>query len=381
MLKRASIQFRLSMPIFIASSGLLACSSDDEGAQAVAEGMTAFMYQVVDNPSKGVNGVRSGLTTDGQTIDSSQSDTHLSWSAGIENKSKVSYGDPVFSYVKTGVPWRMTAQAGYEDPRGSSNLLYYEGSCPQVDEAKVISIGADGSAGCKVTEGVVNGKASQIFAVDGEGEFIVFMNGGTLYLTRLSDGTNKASDLAKICMLQQPVSVISELKWGQGTPILTEILSTRLLSDSAVARRKNGDWVLYLKSMAKNSACQPKSLCELCAREIHVTTSTDLLTWATPTKAVGQASVPDAFTDTNGDVWLYHQDFSEACAADDLQRAVRSPIRGLMEGPDYVLGTSSKVVFKDEAFETSMTMHYATNGNPVLLRDAAAVAAYKACLP
>lgn len=360
-------------------------NADTVSSDSVANpsGMTAFVFQVVNSPAMGTNGLRVGVTSDGHTIDSSKSDSLLSWAGGLQGVDKEQYGDPVISRLSTGLPWRLTARSGNTDPRGSSTLLYYEGSCPQVDTSKVISIGVDSSAGCRTADKLIGGKTSQIFVVDGDGEFLFFNNGGIIHLLRLSDTTHKAIELTKVCLLPKAVTSLSDLEWGQATPVLGGESSPDLLSDTGIARRSNGQWVLYVKAMEKSklATCPGGSLCELCTRVIKVSTSSDLLTWSTPTTAVTQASVPEAFNDKGGAVWLYWQDFSETCTANDQKVAMRAPIRGAKEQSDFSLGTSAKVVFSNESFETSVQNHYATNGNPVLLPDAQAISDYTACLP
>ena len=67
-----------------------------------------------------------------------------------------------------------------------------------------------------------------------------------------------------------------------------------LLSDTAIARRRDGTWVLFVKGIASSVGCSGGGLCELCARAIYRTTSRDLMTWSALEKMAEPASVPDA---------------------------------------------------------------------------------------
>jgi hypothetical protein len=185
---------------------------------------------------------------------------------------------------------------------------------------------------------------------------------------------------ASICFRRSPVARIADLSWGEATAVIDSSLTGNLfVSDVAIARRRDGTWVLFVKGIALPAGCQSGQLCELCARAIYRTTSTNLMTWTALEKMVEQASVPDAGVDPDGNVRLYWQNFAPACAAQNLQLAARAPITGAVEQANGALSTPANVSFPAEAFEANTQLHYPTNGNPVLLPDAAAKTALDAC--
>ena len=106
-----------------------------------------------------------------------------------------------------------------------------------------------------------------------------------------------------------------------------------------------------------------------------------MISWSALEEVVEEASVPEAYTNVDGTVWLYHQDFSDACAADDINLALIAPIAGRYEEEEtFDLSDPIRVEFPDEAFQTNSKMHYATNGNPVTLPDEEAIEALEACI-
>jgi hypothetical protein len=153
-----------------------------------------------------------------------------------------------------------------------------------------------------------------------------------------------------------------------------------LLSDTAIARRTDGTWVLFVKGIARSAACPQGSLCELCSRSIYRTLSRDLVHWAELENVVRQASVPDATTYPDGRVWLYYQNFARACATNDKRLADRAPITGAFELEDGTLSYGFDVKVSNETFETDTRAHYATNGNPIALRDDETYEALNACM-
>lgn len=344
----------------------------------------AYFYQIVGKfiNGQGVNSVRVGVTSNGTTIDSYQPDDSgnvLEWTQSFTQTNM--YGDPVVSRLSNG-NWAITARNGKDDPRGANYLLYHESSCPLVNDAEVVAIGPSSAAGCKPTRLATQGKTSQIFS-DGAGRnFIFHMSDKQIYMTYLSDSTLSVKDLGEICFLEQAVPSIDELEHGSSTPVFTrEQTSGVLLSDTAIARRADGTWVLFVKGIEESPDCTGGTFCELCNRSIYRSTSTDLVHWSDLEKVVDQASIPEAVTMPDDTVWLYWQDFSPACEADDQQLSNRAPISGAYEqASTYELSDKVTVNFPEEEFESNSTLHYATNGNPVSLPDVQAQADLEACM-
>ncbi|PIW36440.1 MAG: hypothetical protein COW24_05290 [Candidatus Kerfeldbacteria bacterium CG15_BIG_FIL_POST_REV_8_21_14_020_45_12] len=339
----------------------------------------AFFYQYVGGFKNGVgeNGVRVGTTNDGVLINSSGKDS-ISWTLGSE--ATRTYGDPVFSYLQNGT-WAMTSWSGPNDPDGSANLLYQESVCPFVDESKVVSISSKFDEGCRKTPGLVMGKTSQVFPATG-GNYMFHMVMGDVYLAHLSDSDSSALELGTMCVLDKPVSSLAELGVGDSTVVLEKSQTDGLLlSDTAVGHRSDGAWVLFVKGSPASSTCERPSLCELCSRSIYRTTSYDLIHWSELEEVVQQASIPEATTTEDGEVWLYWQDFSEACAANDQLLANRAPISTAYEqAGSFELSVPQRISIDGESFQTNTSVHYATNGNPVTLPDQTAYDSLVACL-
>lgn len=337
----------------------------------------AFFYQVVGLFENGVgkNSVQVGSTTDGQEIQSHEV-TALDWEQGQSITD--SYGDPVFSYLPNGT-WTFTSWTSKEDPRGSEAMLYWEGSCPVVNDADVIVFHPSTDEGCESTQTLQVGKTSQVFSVNG-GTYVFHSTLSGLHLAKLSDQNQSALNLENLCLLPESVTQFEDLDWGESTLLFSN--DEIFFSDSAIAQRADGTWVLFIKGIEKESSCDTlRGLCELCARGIYRTTSQDLITWTPLERVVDQASVPEATQAADGTVWLYYQDFSNTCAAQNLQLASIAPISGVYETANsYELSSSTQVKFVDEDFQTNQKLHYATNGNPVMLPDASAQAAFEACL-
>jgi hypothetical protein len=350
-----------------ASSSDAAAPDGSAGPQAAA-----FFYQDVTPTT---NNNRVGITYDGKVVDIDNFDV-LKVTRGT---SKVSYGDPVFSRLSNG-RWAMTAWTGFEDPHGVGQLMLHESACPKVVEADVKVLGAKSASGCKAAPIVTSGHTSQIFEASGS-NYVFHAISGELYLTRLTDSTHAATDLQSLCVRETPVSKIADLAWGETTLVMSKTLATGLLlSDSGIARRKDGTWVVFVKGYPTSAGCTKPGLCELCARGIYRSTSTDLITWTVPVKMIDKASVPDATTYADGSVWVYWQDFSAACAAQDDKLAQRAPISGAYELADLTLSPTIAVSFPKEPFETDTKLHYPTNGNPVAMSSSAAKAALDACV-
>lgn len=344
----------------------------------------AFFYQIVGPFINGTgnNSVRVGKTSDGITVDSYQPDDTgnvLDWTQGANHN--YTYGDPVYSRLTNGT-WVVTARSSNQDPRGSNYLLYHESSCPWIDDNQVIAIGPSTDAGCKQTHAFTQGKTSQVFA-DDEGRNLLFhMAGAEIYLTYLSDATHSATDLESVCFLEDSISSLSDLEYGSSTLVISrDQTAGLLLSDTAIARRSDGTWVLFVKGIEADNSCEMGSLCELCGRSIYRSTSTDLVHWSDLEIVVEQGSIPEAITATDGTVWLYWQDFSNACDAGDLKLANIAPIAGAYEqAGSNDLSDKQTVSFPDEGFESDDKQHYATNGNPVALPDDQAQVDLEACL-
>lgn len=180
--------------------------------------------------------------------------------------------------------------------------------------------------------------------------------------------------------VREPPAHLKELAWGEATLVLGEAAANgHLLSDTGIARRKDGTWTLYVKGVPTSLGCAGGSLCELCGRSIFRTTSTDLITWSALVKMVDKSSIPEATNYLDGSAWLYWQDFTPTCAAQDLMAAARAPISGAFEQEGGTLSSTVTVSFPKEAFETGTTLHYPTNANPIALPTKEAKAAFDAC--
>jgi hypothetical protein len=336
-------------------------------------GSMAFFYQDV---APGGSSVKAGSTTDGRIIDTTGV-SFLNWQP--VGRLTLSFGDPVFSRLANG-RWTMTAGTGSEDPRGDAQLLYYEGACPKVDESAVRVIPGSSSAACLSARSMLIGKTTEMFSVDG-GQFVISTSELGVRLIKLADATRSASDVASICQRRVAARTVAEMAVGEATVVIDQSATPGLrLSDTALARRRDGTWVLFVKGIPTNATCQAASLCELCARSIYRTTSRDLIAWSAVEKMVDQASVPEASTFPDGSVAVYWQSFQETCAAQDINLASRAPIRMAFETVSGSLGSPAAISFPKEAFETNRSLHYPTNANPILLPDASAAAALNACL-
>jgi hypothetical protein len=334
----------------------------------------AFFYQ--DVGPGGINSVRVGFTPDGRTVQAYGANL-MSWQA-LRGQSMI-YGDAVFSRLANG-RWVMTAGTGVDDPRGAAGIMYHESQCPMVVDAAVKVLNPSRAAACDASVPTATAaKVSQVFETGGSRLVFTAAN-GRIYIAKLSDAAHAASELASICFRRAPVTNIADLPWGEATAVIDSRLTGNLfVSDVAIARRRDGTWVLFAKGIALPAGCQSGQLCELCARAIYRTTSTDLISWSALEKVVERASVPDAGVDPDGNVRLYWQNFAPACAAQDLQLAARAPITGAVEQAGGAFSAPANVAFQGEAFETNTQLHYPTNGNPVLLPDAAAKTALDAC--
>ena len=334
----------------------------------------AYFYQDVNNAA---NTVRAGFTSDMRVVTPYNAQV-VQWQV-LGGQARI-YGDPVMSRLSNG-RWAMMAGTSNVDPRGANAMMYYEASCPRVDDAAVKIVGRSSASGCNTqgTGGWVGAKFSGIFDVSGS-NYVFVMIDGRIHLMRLTDATHTASDIASVCVRSTRAPTFSALQWAEATLVIDDTLAAGLrLSDTAVARRRDGTWVLFVKGIASSTTCAQASLCELCARGIYRTTSTDLVNWSALQRVVDQASVPDASVAPDGTVWLYWQSFAEACAAQDVLVASRAPIRAAADSATFTLGVPVAVSFTGEAFETNTQLHYPTNGNPVYLPDAAAKSALDAC--
>lgn len=331
----------------------------------------AFFYQTVD-PVRST--VRAGATWDGANTRTYDADL-----VRAKDGKETSYGDPVFSRLSNG-RWAMTAWTAPNDPRGSG-LMYYEGVCPAVDASAVKVFSASTASGCEARNPAM-AKTSQVFDAGGS-NFVMTMSNGEVYLTRLSDATRSTTSLTSICLKQSAVTSVQDLRAGESSRVLSKTTAgDLLLSDTAIARRIDGTWVLFVKAIpgSVNSACRPGSICELCGRGIYRTVSSDLLHWSALEKVVSQASVPEATRYPDGTVWLYFQNFSRVCTANDLNLAERAPITGVYELEGGNTSSGFDVKFWNEAFESDTSLHYPTNGNPIFLPNAEAYEALNACI-
>lgn len=337
----------------------------------------AFFYQTVGPfvAGTGLNTVEVGTTNDGINIETNNVSA-LKWYVGLSADS--TYGDPVFSYLPNG-NWSITAWTGASDPRGAGRMLYYESPCPIVVDTDVIDLGASTAVGCQVLSTIQIGKTSQMFEVGSRTYVMHSTPTNGIHIACMSDAINSAMDLTELCVKLTAYSTLAELNYGETMPIYSS--DSLLLSDVAIAKRLDGTWVLFMKGISDTSTCVQGSLCELAARGIYRTTSTDFINWTPLEKVVSKASVPEASTAVDGTVWLYWQDFTTAVAANDLMLASVAPISGAYELPvTYQLSTSIQTTFYDEPFQTNSSIHYATNANPIYLPDATAINSLQSCI-
>ena len=349
-----------------------------QSAAVLQQGSVAYFYQTVGLQKQGSgrqNATRIGALAEGQVVRTDGIDAAV-WDPGGSSSS--GYGDPVFSSLPGG-RWAMTARSRGEDPPGSGQLLYFEGACPFVDDAEVITLTGSSRRGCEDVERTLRSKTSQIFQADGESWIFQLMD-RRLRLTHIGSSGKSTRDLDGICALQSRPRRLSEVGFGEAFEVFASGQDEGLrVSDAAIAQRSDGTWVLFVKGVAEGTGCASGATCELCARSIYRSTSRDLMTWSSLEEVVKQASVPEAVTARDGKVWLSWQDFSAVCEADDELLALQAPIRAAYEQGGG-LSPAVSVSFPDEPFEGNPKMHYATNGNPVQLRDAQALASLQACL-
>lgn len=335
-----------------------------------------FFYQTVGPmvSGSGTNTVQIGSSSDGQHIHTNQV-TALDFTVGATADS--AYGDPVFSYHSNG-NWSMSAWSGQTDPRGSGKMLYYEGPCPIVQDNQVIALGAANTAGCYGMGTFQIGKTSQVFSFNNK-NYILHSNNLGINITYLSDASHNAMSLTSICVKNPAPSSLSTLTWGQSMPIYHS--DSLFISDCSIAKRADGTYVLFVKGIPSTNPPSSGSLAELQARGIYRLTTTDFVTFTPIEKVVSTASVPEATQTSDGKVWLYWQDFTQAVAANNLGLAARAPISGAYEqAGTNTLTTPIQVVFNDESFENNTSMHYATNGNPICLPDANALTDFHNCI-
>jgi hypothetical protein len=250
-----------------------------------------------------------------------------------------------------------------------------------VEDAAVTVIAPSDEVGCQHANALTIGKSSQIFSAEG-GDYIFHSINGGVYLAHMSDAERSATALRSMCVLEQPATQLADLDYGESMQVIDGRAAGLLLSDTAIARRSDGTWVLFVKGIRSSNTCSPAgSLCELCSRAIYRATSSDLVTWSALEQVVEQASVPEAVSTADGEVWLYWQDFSQACAEQDQMLAAVAPISGASEeGENFSLSETVTVRFADEAFQSDASLHFATNANPVALMSEEDRAALSACV-
>lgn len=368
------------------------CSFSAKVPQACASAgvnQAAMFYQVVGLSTEQMqtNGVRTGLTTDGINI-GPPSQYWMTWSPlGMDGSTNTVYGDPTFALMEDNT-W-ILASRGNLMPSGSGqthNFLYHAGSCPL--DGVPTELKGDASASCSnPVSQIISGKTSHAFEADGH-RFTTFNSEGGIYLTRLTDAPLPMSSLSGLCLERTTVTDKADIPQGKAVKIIDSqsILfeGEKLnLTDTTVTRRQS-EWVMYIKGISQTKAEQcfqaNDSLCEVCARSIFRMTSQDLLTWSGFERVVQQVSIPESYTDVSGRVWLYYQDFADACAAQDLALTNRAPISGRWEQDDLSLSDPIRLSFPLEAFSQNTALHYATNGNPIALSSELSKAAYEACV-
>lgn len=372
------ILFSLSTLVLFLSGCGSNLDTNTNNSQNSSELGLAFFYQIVGafQNGVGINKVQVGSMASSDQVVQSYDMVTLDWEQGPDLVD--SYGDPVFSRLPNG-NWTLTSWTTPDDPRGAGAMLYWEGACPIIDDTEVVAFTPSNATGCEAERVLQIGKTSQVFGADG-GTYVFHSTRSGVHLAHLSDDLHMANQLEEMCVLSEPIENLEELAWGDSMPVVTS--TDLLLSDTAMAQRQDGTWVLFVKGIEQNNDCQGAGgLCELCARGIYRTTSQDLVHWTELEKVVSQASVPEATQTTAGTVWLYYQDFSDVCSTENLQLSNIAPISGVYEiEQSYQMSSPVRVNFVDEEFETNDSLHYATNGNPVMLPDQAAQDALEACL-
>jgi hypothetical protein len=277
------------------------------------------------------------------------------------------------------------------------DLMDREATCPKSlpapSDASIKFIGPTSPTAdtrCKQALMTVGGKTSQVFSVSGS-NYLFTNSGGSIYLIRMSDGAPTGSPDA-ICFLKTRATDLAALRVGDATEVLVRETTgaiasgdgALLFSDTGIARRADGTWVLFVKgfskALAETNECH--QLCELCNRGVYRTTSSDLLNWSALDRVAWRASIPEATIDPAGRPWLYYQDFAAACDANNHPLAARAPISGIYEeDATGTMSTPVHIYVEGASFETNVQEHYPTNGNPVLLSGPEAFSALTSCTP
>jgi hypothetical protein len=122
-----------------------------------------------------------------------------------------------------------------------------------------------------------------------------------------------------------------------------------MVGDPAPVRRANGTYVLYVKASAPPDA-DPSPYDHM----IYRATSADGLTFSFENKMlVNHASVPGAYADSTGRVWVYYLDFTNSPAQ-------RESVSVVFENDDFTLSTPRAI-----QFDTLPTNTWANNPGPV----------------
>lgn len=204
------------------------------------------------------------------------------------------------------------------------------------------------------------------------------MMNGEIYVMHVGDATRSATNLSNVCVRTTPPGSLSGLAWGESMRVVDKDAGY-LWSDTAIAKRQDGTWSLFIKGYPADAGCTPNSVCELCARGIYRVTGTTLTSWSAPVLMVIGSSVPEATVTADGKVWLYWDDFSQVCATSNQALGARAPNMAAYELGDGGLSSKMTVSYPEEPFETDTTRHYATNANPIALPSLDASAAFTSC--
>ncbi len=329
--------------------------TDDTDIEALPARM-AFFYQTVGNED---NAVMAGSTLDGFEIDSAGF-TSIAWEGPMVADNR--YSDPVVSRMPDGT-WTVTSRSAPTDSHGAHLLMYSENSCPEfpeIDDPNIHYLSALEGSECITQTRTLMAKTSQVFEADGEW-YVFHAVESELWLAHLGNAEQRPTELAGLCFVDN-----DELPAvGQTERIYSDQAEGWLISDAAISRRTDGTWVLFIKGIEDGLCDTNGGLCELCGRQIFRTTSEDLVEWTALESVMTQASIPESTVDADGRVWLYWQDFTPACDAQDLFLANRAPISGAYEDAVGDLTSEGFVSFPEETFERDTNQHYATNSNPV----------------
>lgn len=368
------------------SSWAASCSYTAEVPPACASGEVGTMvlfYQYVDYYTSPytVNVLRSSRTSDGINLRSDQGTDEFWLAFETMSYADTEMNDPVFSQRADGT-WDLMAH----DVDGF--FRWDEGgTCPYQGNDTGLDLVGVAAATPPDRDASMIGKLSTP-AIDVDGTYFLHATEhDEIALFRLDDGTWMAATDDAVEVAPPSISAASDLNTAESVVVIeaTDFPTSggyRLEPlDVTVAQRYDGDWVMYFKGIYEDdAAAYGGTPSEVCYRDIYRAVSSDLISWSiTTTPVVSKASVPEAYTDQSGRVWLYYQDFSNVDDCGGALPAERAPITARWEQDDYALSAPQTVIF-DEDFQLDTGLHYATNPTPVLLPTNTAIGDFEACL-